>query len=345
MIRWRPRHPLTMTLRRCLRAAAAPALAATALALILHRALAPTGVEPAAAMGAASPWLHGPLFVVAFGCALAAVTFWPLFAARRPGADWTARLQRGPLRGCGAATAGALLAQLAFSVPLLAVLPQALGAPSVVRGHDVPQAPPQPLLAEPGRALHYTPAPSAGYAELRLRPLAGLPLGPFRASRVELLADGDALTQAPVPFEQTEQTVRITFPARPIRNLELRLVDGTVPLLFPTGSVELVEDAGHPAAVNGLFAALLALLPSFLALAIAGLCGVAAALPTVGLVVGTVLFVLTLGGAGPVDATVRALLVGRWLPATDVFRQCLPSLAVGSAAMIATMVLRRRLRR
>jgi hypothetical protein len=85
--------------------------------------------------------------------------------------------------------------------------------------------------------------------------------------------------------------------------------------------------------------------PTFVALAAGCLCGTAAAIGTVLTVVITLLFVQTMGGAGPADDALRGLLRGHWLPARSTFSQWLPSLAAGSLAMILTMVLRRRPRR
>jgi len=354
------RTPLLLALRRCLQVACWPTVAAALGAFAAAFLLAPELGDAelgdtdlgntdlgnhVAVAGAMTPWLHLPLLVLAGCCAAAAVVLWPLFAARAPGADWLVRLQRGPLHGCGAVVAGALLAQLLLLKPLLPALARGLGAPAGARAHLELQPPLQPLLNEQQRHLAFAVPAGTVAIELHLRPLAALPAGAWRRSRITVRADGELLTTAEIAFAETGEFRRVVFAPRAIAHLELELLDGTVPLFFPPGSTTLVGAHEFDTLWNGLFAALLSLLPTFVALGFACLCGTVAALPTVLAVTGVLLFVQTIGGAGPLEPALRHLLRGHWLPATGVFRACLPSLAVGSLAMIAAMLLRRRLRR
>ena len=336
------RTPLLLAFTRCLRVAGLPVLGTALLGFVMGRwLLAPIeGVD--AAPGAGTPWLHLPLLTAAVACAMATASFWPMFAARRPGADWVARLQRGPLRGNGAAITGALLAQFCLSAPVVLVLPVLLGAPAEATAFVVFTSPPDALLVAPRQSLRF-PAPAGLSAvEVQLRPLAAAPTGPLQPSRIEVLADGDPLPANDVAIDQTGQLIRLHFAARTITELHIVLVSGNVPLVFPNGSVTAVCTGSHSGAGNGLLVASAYLLPSFVALAIACLCGSAAALPTVLGVLGCLLFVQTLGGAGPADDALRALLRGHWLPSRIGFSQCLPSLAAGSVAMILAMVLQRK---
>lgn len=339
------RGPAALTMRRCLGLATLPVAAAALAALGLSHGLVPQVAEGAAASGAATPWLNLPFFTAALCCALGAVVFWPRFAAHRPGADWAIRLHRGPLGGCGAAIVGALVAQLLLTIPLSTLFAFAIGAPHTARAHTALAAPAEPLLAPGAPRLTFMVPETGSYTELHLRPLAALPTGELRSSHVQAFADGSRLHDIDLEWDQTGQFRRVLFAPRPITRLELVLVGGTVPLFFPTGSVELVDAAGRPGLANGVFTALVALVPSFLALAIACLCGATAALPTVATVVIGVLFVMTIGGLGPLESAIQHTLRGRWLPSTDVFRQCVPSLLLGCMAMIPAMLLRRRLRR
>lgn len=342
------RQPGAMTLRRCLRVTTVPVLATALLSLALAAMLPPVVADPTAASGAGTPWLQLPMFTAAAGCGLTALAFWPLFAARRPGADWARRLQRGPLQGCGAALAGALLAQLLLTLPLTTLLARGLGAPATAAVHHaLPPVQPQPVLAPGQPRLDFVLPATAGhdYAELHLRPLAAMPVAEFRSSRVEVYADGERLSASDPVWSQTGQFVRLPFAPRPIHRLELRLAEGTVPLFFPTGSVELVEARGRSAWANGALLALVALLPTFLALALACLGGTAAALPTLATLLVGCQWVLTVGGIGPFDSALQQVLRGRWLGSTAVFPQCIPSLVLGSVAMILAMLLRRRSRR
>jgi len=334
-----------LVLRRCLGAAWPATLAVAAAALLLHRALPPVVDSAADAAGASAPWLFAPLFVAAIGTSLAALACWPLCAVDRPGADWARRLVRTPLQGTGAAIAGALLALWLLGAPLLLIGARCLGAPGQARDAVVLEAPAMPLLEPGSPPLPLLVPAGRTWSGLWLRPRAALPRADFAPSRVQVLADGAPLARVAPAFTQSGEFVRLDFAARPIATLELAITEGSVPLFFPTGSVELVGATARSGFGNALWASLVVLVPGFLALALAGLCGAVAGLPTTATVAVGTLFVLAAGRIGPLDDAVHAVLTGRWLPATAVFRGCLPSLAVGSAAMIGAMLLRRRPRR
>ncbi|MBL8728867.1 MAG: hypothetical protein JNM25_10580 [Planctomycetes bacterium] len=340
----RARHPFTLTFVHCLRRALLPVLGATGASALLRTATTTPLAGLETAPGAQTPWLHLPLVVAAFACAAAAATFWPLFAARRPGRDQVERLQRGPLRGCGAALAGALLAQLVLTLPLMTGFARLLGAPATAVAHVELPVPPQPLLTATQPRLSFALGDRV-LDEVRLRPAAGPPTGPWQPTHVRVHVDGAPAAAAEVTFEQSLQLVRVPLPARPLHTLELEFVSGTVPLLFPRGAVVAVEAGTRSGLWNGVRAAWIYLLPSFVALALAMLFGAAATLPTVLTAAGGLLFVGTIGGAGPADDAVRSLLRGHEVLAGRTFSACIPSLAAGSLAMIVAMLLRRRLGR
>lgn len=319
------RHPLTLAMWRCLAVAGWPTLAAAAVAFTFARVYAPM-VEPGAATVTLSPWLLLPLLTATGCCAAAAIRLWPLFAQQRPGADWLRRWQRGPLGGLGAVIGGALLAQLALTLPLTTGFARALGAPAEARAVVRPRLPELPVLQRPGQSLVASLPAAVELRELRLRPRAGLPGSPFVASRIELRLDGERLESALPEFEQDRQLVVLPMPARPISELELRLTAGSVPLWFDDDSLECVASAPHSTVVNGLATALLALLPTLLALALAALAGAVSTSPTVALVAGSCLFVTTIGAIGPLDPALDALLRGRWIPGSGTFGGAMPSL-------------------
>jgi hypothetical protein len=174
-----------------------------------------------------------------------------------------------------------------------------------------------------------------------LRPLAGMPDGPLLASRVAASVDGEPVATA-AEFREPHQVAHLPLPPARRHELTLRLDSGNVPLLFPPGAVEVVGAATHALATNGLLLLPLALLPGWLALALASLVGTAAALPTQTALVGVVLFVTTVGGLGPYDDAVRDLLRGRWLATAGVFPASASSLGLGGLAMILAMLVRRR---
>ena len=339
------RTPAGIAFVRCLRTAALPAVIAAAAGVAGSRWFAAPVSAVAASPGAETPWLQLPVIAAAAVCAFAAAWLWPLFAAGRPGADQVRRLQRGPLRGTGAVIAGALAAQLVLVLPLVLVGSRWFGAPAEAESRIALAPPADALLDGTGRPLEFAMGSPAAAVEVQLRPLAAPPRGALVPTRLEVLADGERLTAddgAPhAEVEQTGTLLRFRFAPRRITSLRIVQTAGNVPLVFPAGSVVVVGAERHSATWNAMLAAVLSVVPTFVALAIAALCGLRAALPTVAGVIGTLLFVQTLGGAGPADDALRAVMRGHWLPSTDVFLQSVPSLAAGSLAMIATMLLSR----
>lgn len=338
------RGPFVMTLVRCLRSGALAAITAAVAAYALTHWLAPALDAGASAPAAAVPWLELALLAVAATTAVTAIMFWPTFAARTPGADVVVRLQRGPLRGSGAAIAAALTAQLLLSLPLTTLLARALGAPPTARAYVAATAVGQPLLESRTPRLPFTVPGAVTASGVELRPLAGLPAGALQPSRVVLVLDGVAVDSAPATFEQTNQLARFAFAPTLVTAVELRLEGGNVPLLFPPGAVTLIESAARSTLANGCIAALLAAGAAFVSLAFACLAGVGAARPTVITVVAVLLFLTTVGRVGPGTTVLLPLLRGQWIPGSGVFTATLSSLAAGSAAMILTMLLRRRTR-
>lgn len=335
------RRPATLAFLRCLEVAAAPTLAAALIAGLLAW-LWPAVVVPGSATAAQSPWLLLPLLTAAGCCLYATLRLWPLFAQHRPGADWLRRWQRGPLRGLGAVTVGALLAQLFLTLPLTTVMARWLGAPSEVHASLRPHLPELPILQAPGQRLTASFSEPVHLRELRVRPRAGIPGVPFVPSRIEVRADGEPTPLFEHAYDQDRQLHARPLDARMVHHLELRLAAGSVPLWFDEDSIEGIGAAAHGWFGNGALAALLTLVPNLVAMALAMLAGATAALPTVALVGATGLFVMTLGAIGPLDAAVDALFRGRWLAGPGPFPDAIPFLAVACLAMIGRMLVLRR---
>ncbi|MCA8975437.1 MAG: hypothetical protein KDC98_12005 [Planctomycetes bacterium] len=335
------RGTFAMTLRRCLRMAALPTLLAGLVSHGLARWQAPSFVDGTATPGAASPWLELAMLVVAACVVATAIAFWPTFSTGRTGRDIVARLERDPWQGCAAVGAAALAAQFILTLPLATAFARGLGAPTTVRAHLAVAPPPSPQLGPEARQLRFELPAAVEAIAIELRPLAAPPVGQLRPSRVLVAADGEPLMATAAAFDQSGQMARIDFRPRPIRTLTFSFEEGSVPLFFPAGSVIVVASAEHGLLANGIWAALIALIPTFVALAIACLCGAAAALPVVATTALVVLFVLTIGGVGPGSTALLRLLRGQWIAGVDVFAASIPSLAAGVAAMIGSMPLRR----
>lgn len=343
------RSPFALAFVRCLRTAAVPTVATAILGWLASRWLRAPIEATAAAPGASSPWLHLPMFVAAIVAAMTAAVFWPAFAARRPGADWIERLQRGPLRGTGAVVAGALAVQFVLSLPLVLGVARLLGAPGRAVAHVALTPPAEAVLFAPGQSLEFATNAPFDAVELHLRPAAGPPTGALLPTRLRVFAGRERLAADTAGDDaevaQTGQHFRLRFAQHRIETLRLEMTAGNVPLVFPPGSVTAVRSGTYSGAWNGVLAALLYLVPTFTALAVACLCGRRAGLPTVLAVIGVLIFVQTFGGAGPIDEVLPALLRGQWLPAGPLFWRSLPSLGAGSLAMIGAMLLVRTPRR
>lgn len=340
LCRWR-RGPGGLCGRRALRTAAVPTLLA---ALLAGACFGPWRADlgEANAPAAASPWLALPMLVAAASVVVTTILFWPAFGTRRPGSPWLDRVQRGRLGGLGAAIAGALLAQFVVTLPLATLLAPWLGAPATARA-DHALSTDAPVLDASRPVVTFVVPTDEPLAGLWLRPLVGLPSGAWLGTTVAVYADGERLPELARPFADNRQLARLPLPGRVVREIRLQRVDGNVPLVFADGSAGLVGATAHAGAWNGVRFALLALLPTFVALALAAVCGLAAGLPTVLAVAISALFLATVGGLGIFDHALLSLFRGQWLASDAVFPRCAASLAVGCLAMIVTMLLRPRI--
>ncbi len=336
------RGPFRIVLRDCLAKATVPTLLATAAAVAWPRLQPATG--GVVAPGASAPALALPFLIAAFVCSLRTVRIWPLFALQRPGADFVQRLQGGPWRGRGAAIAAALTAQLLLTMPVALLLPGWLGAPALAHTTATLVAVGDPRLDRGHPQVTFRAPADVTWQRIALRAVVMLPDGPVRPTRLSLQADGSELAGGLAPVGETGQRLVATFPPRQFTQVEVALVDGTLPLYFPPGAVEALSIEDRDNRGNAALAALIALLPTFTALALACLVGFVAALPTVTTVAASLLFVTTVGGVEPFGGAFRAVMRGEWLFGWEVFAAGLPLLTLGSLAMALAMVARTRLR-
>jgi len=338
----RLRTEWAFTLRRCLQVAAVPTLLTTIAAWLLATASRAPDADAAAAL---SGWLSLPQWVAAAACATALVRFAPLFASRTPGAAVVHRLGRGPLRGLGASIAAALLAQAMLTLPLTAVLATALGAPEQAFAFAILDAGPQPLLWPDSPKLAIAAVPAGAADRLVLQPIAAVPTGTLQPSQVTVLDDGQELARLPLGFRGSHERAEIAFAPRHLKRLELVLAQGNVPLYFPTGTLALRNPTAHTRLPNTLLAALLGLVPTFLALAVGCLGGAVAGQATTLVLVLGITAIMALGDFGGSRQACQAVLAGEWLGGDGIFRRSAPSLLAGCLAMIGAMLLRRNKRR
>jgi len=335
------RGPFGLVLRRCLWLATLPTLLATLLAWWL----APHSEgEMLDAAAAAEPWLAVPLLCAAAICTLATAAFWPMFAQGRPGADMVRRLHPRRLQGGGRAIAAALVAQALLTTTVLLPLLPAIGAPATAKAQVTATADRDVLLPGDGSVteLAFTVPTGCTYRAVTIRPLAGAPADGLVPTRLHVYGDDRALTEHVIAVDDSLQVFQLRFPPRSQPHFRLVRNAGTVPLLFPPGSVTVELDGSHPTWANALLLVLVLLLPSWLALCFGCLAGRVAALPTTNIVVGALLFVATVGELGPAASALRRVLRGEWLLGESLFASLtrggvlstgLPVLLVGCAAM------------
>jgi len=338
------RSAFAMTLRRCLRTAWLPTLAFGLLCWTLTRWLTPQPDLEQTATGAATPWLELPLLAVAAIICATAIAFWPTFAARRPGAGTVHRLQRDALSGCGSVIAGALVAQLLLTLPLTTLLALGLGAPTSASAHLQLTPEQSSVLDVDAPRLRFDLPSKATIDAIELRPMTAPPPGALEPTRLTIRAGDSRLTDTDVTFDRNGQLARLPLEARAVDSIELVHTGGNVPLFFPDGAVIAIEATNRSTVQNGIAAALLMLLPSFVALTVACLCGTTAALPTLMTVTMALLFLGTIGGLGPGGPALLQLMRGQWILADGQFATTAPSLGAGFLAMILAMLLRRRQR-
>ena len=306
------RGPFGLTARLCLRVATIPTTLAAAVALLGEALDTPVVADAGPVAAAATPWLTLPLFVAAITCCLCAAQNWPTFALRRDGADTVRRIERGPLGGRGAVVLGAATAQLALSLPLAVLLAACFDAPAYARRHREASGPAAPILDRTGASLTFSLAPAMRTEGIWLRPRASLPTGPG-ATALRLTSDGAPLTTAPIAFDESLELIQVAIAPRQLERFTLTQTAGSVPLLFGDGSVVAVGPADLPRWANASLLALLGAAASAGVLALAALLGRGAGWPTVASAIVALQFVLWIGGVGPIDDALLAVLRGRWL--------------------------------
>jgi len=334
----------TIVMRRCLVQTALPFGVTAGLAMIGAMA---NGIDADGATltgghhdpGAFGPWLQLPAFVAAAACCATAIETWPTLARDRRGVDWILRATNRPLHGCGAAIFGALLALAIWLLPLAVVAGLTSPAPHAYR---VAAPADSPILGQDDPSITFV-GPGTRCKELRLRPIAVAALrGAGQPTGIQVVADEPLLAE-PLTFAGGLQLARIPIDDRVVTELVVQRQNGDLPLVFPPGSVELVESQRRSSLANAGLALGSYLVPAAVALALATLAAPFAALPTNLALVFAALLVQTLGKLGPTGVAMAQLGRGRWLPDDLFFQQCISSLGTGLVVMILAILVRWRI--
>lgn len=291
---------------------------------------------------AAAPWLHVPLFVLAAALCATAIEAWPPFARARPGSQWLLRYRRGPLRGCGLASCGALCA-LGAGLALLGACALALPRLPEPRAHLRLQGPPGlPMLDASTREIEFR-GPGEACEELLLRPIAMLPRGEIAvATGLEIRIDGVAMAHEPTVIAGDRELVRVPLHGRVLERVQLIAKSGNLLLALPKGSVIAVASAGHSRMANCALAGLSYLAPCGLALCLALLGAPVLSLSVnLAMLLGSLL-IATLGGLLPTGRAFDAMLRGRWLPAEGLLPEFLPAAGLAAVCIALGCLLRAR---
>ncbi len=317
------------TFRVCFRRCAAwTAPAALAGALLVWIGNATTG--------AVDPWLHVGAFLPVVASCLCAVSLWPMFAADANGRELVRRTTKGPLHGMPSA---ALAALAAAALGLLAVTASTAPLLPAPRAHRALAAGSRPILDADSGSLSF--ACERACDELRLRPAALLPQGAPAPTRVEVFVDGQLATPEPIAFYGHRQLAIVPLDGRRAGRIELRRIDGNVPLLFDREAAVAVEHGDAPAIAGCALAASFCLLPAFVALCLAMLTGPFVSTPVQWVATLCAVVVQTAGRAGPADAALTLCARGRWIPAEGLETEAALSFAVGAIAVVTAALLHR----
>lgn len=305
------RGPAGTTFRLCLRTSIPVAAAALVVALVADAATQADvqGNRPAAA---ATPWLTLPLLTIAVVCCLCAAHFWPTFAQRQPGADTVRRLARSPFGGRGAVIAGALLAQLALTVPLAIALSAWFDAPSHARRHHDVVGPEFPLLEGKGATVDFEVPGNPTVDAIWLRPRASLPTGPG-ATEITITSGGRRLATTPIAFSESGALMRVAIEPQALAAFTVTQTAGAVPLYFGKDTVEVVGADDLPTWCNSVLLAFVATWTSLITLALAALIGLGTGWSTLATAICCAHFVQWIGNAGPIADAMLSVLRGQWL--------------------------------
>ena len=301
-------------------------------------ALAGAGVVAAghATDGSVDPWLQVAAFLPVAASCICAVSLWPLFAADANGRELVRRATKGPLHGMPSAVLAALTAAALGLLAIAAVAATMVPAP---RAHVALLATERPILDDASTSLMF--ATGRECDELRLRPAALLPNGTPTPTRVEILVDGERATPEPIAFYGHRQLAIVPLGGRRAERIEVRRIDGNVPLLFDREAAVAVECGEASALAGSALAMSFCLLPAFVALCIAMLTGPFVSTPVQWVATLAAVVVQTAGRAGPADAALTLLARGHWIPGEGLAGQALTSIAVGVAAVFLAALLQR----
>jgi hypothetical protein len=279
------------------------------------------------------PWLHAAAFLPIAASCFAATAFWPLFATDGDAREWVRRATRRPFHGLHHAALGSLCAS---ALCLLALAIAAAPFVPTPRAHHAAQPIGRPILDDAQTQLSFEVG--AACKELRLRPIAMLPHGELAPARVDVAADGTRITNEPISFDGTRQLVVLPLDGRRVQRIELRLVRGTIPLLFDQDAAVVVSPDTESSLLGCAMALLVMLVPACAALALAMATGAIAALPVQQALVLTALLVQTAGQAGPADAALTLCARGHWLPTEGLLPSIGASLLVTAGFVLAAML-------
>lgn len=311
------------TFRLALTRSARRMLAPTLLAVVVGCALALSGTsfDPDAAglFGSRAEvyWLHLPALLLGAAAVFSTLEDWPGFGRERRDGRWIRPHLRTPCGGCVSYSAAALIATAAALVATAApfgwILAAARAAPAARAQLSL-----QPTTTDSGATVRL-PESAPPIDGLVLRPLLYRSLeAPIGAVRLRVLADGEALSDAPLEIVGSVERRRLQFEPRSVQTIEIVAESdhgAPVRLQFdPEHGVVAIAAQHRSFVANVILAMLTGLFPTALALGAACALRRWIATPVAMVVAGGVLLLTNVAGLTPQNDALRCAAEGRWLP-------------------------------
>lgn len=342
--------PSRATFALCLRPVFRRGLALSA-PLLGMAALAVAARPPLADPTAAALWLHLPAFLEAVVCTATVVDAWPPFLREHPARPWVERWRPGPLAGCLAAGAAALVGLLGVLAICACGFEAALGLTGVER--PAPRVVLRPLahraavLDERRPRLRVLSGTEEPVRRVGLSPAASLPPGgSLRAARLRVLADGRPVHPGWLEVSTSFESVVVDAGDRTFRVLEIeRAPDRGLVLWFAPDSIHVELTRTRSRLLNAILAAGGYAAPvAFVLACLALLRGLLSRTVAVNTAV-VLLAGIALADLAPCTPWVAAYAAGRWAPAEPAGAATMPMLAATGALLALAGARGRRRRR
>ncbi len=277
-----------------------------------------------------SLWLHLPAMLLSLTTIATILEAWPLFGRDRDGTRLLFRVAAGPLKGCGAACAGGLIALAialtSTSIAYTFALDPADRTREVQAIVTIPSTVQRAELNNSQTSLSFR-LPAAGFRRLRLRPLISAV-----DSKLSLRLDGRPIGPKTIPVD-SGRWCEVELGAQQGELLEIRSAVANDRFLFQQDTVEVVLDTKYPAWLNSIWALLTYLFPASLACGLICVARRSLSLPIAIIAGFGLILACTVGDLTPNASAFAAHARGRWILSEGLGLWSLTTLSFGAAAL------------